>query len=322
MAKHGVSRGTVREALRGLHEAGLVRRTTKIGTVVQSPPQPAVSARRIIGVVFPQTHDAFCLDIMKGVQTACRERGYHAAFGYSHFSSAVERAEVSRMRSAGFGGVLVLPHDDPTLFRELVANTYPFVYIDQKFEAAPSDFVGVDNVSASFTVTEHLIGLGHRHIGFIHRNPSLDQAPSTVKERYRGYRAALTAHAVPFESSWLVEIARNADPKAFLALTSQVDAVVAANDHTALKFLDVATKAGVRVPEEIALVGFDDLPLAAEFALTTVAQPSREIGLRAAHLLIDRIEGKGGPPQHVILPTHLVVRATCGQNLRASTKGR
>lgn len=321
MEQHQVSRGTVREALRSLSDAGLVRRMTKTGTVVSYPPRAALSTQRIIGVVFPQTHDAFCLDIMKGVQAACRERGYHAAFGYSHFSSALERVEVSRMRAAGFGGVLVLPHDDPRLFRELLAGAYPFVYVDQMLGEAPSDFVGVDNVSASFSVTEHLIRLGYRRLGFIHQNVRLDQAPSTVKDRHQGYRRALVAYNIPFEASWLVGVERGGDPAAFLTLTSRVDAVVAANDHTALKFLDATTRAGIKVPENIAVVGFDDIPLAAEFALTTVVQPSLEIGLHAAHVLIDRIERKGAPLRRIILPTHLEVRATCGQSLRASMGG-
>lgn len=318
MELHQVSRGTVREALRSLSEAGLIRRTTRTGTVVRTPPQPPVATQRIIGVVFPQTRDAFCLDIMKGVQAACRERGYHAAFGYSHFSSVLERAEVSRMREAGFGGVVVLPHDDPSLFQELLASAYPFVYVDQMLEAAPSDFVGVDNVGASFSATEHLIRLGHRRIGFIHQSVSLEQAPSTVRDRYRGYREALMAHRLPFETPWLVGTEQGGDPAAFLAVTSQVEAVVAANDHTALKLLDVTAKAGVNVPEKLAVVGFDDIPLAAEFALTTVVQPSTEIGLHAAHLLIDRIEGNGAPQRRVILPTRLEVRTTCGQRLRAA----
>lgn len=119
MDLHGLSRGTVRQALKSLSDAGLVRREPKNGTVVSPPRTARELGAHIIGVIFPEARDAFCMDIMKGVQAACRERGLHAAFGYSHEDSAVERAEVTRMRAAGFGGVLVLPHDDPALFSTL-----------------------------------------------------------------------------------------------------------------------------------------------------------------------------------------------------------
>lgn len=313
---HRVSRGTVRQAMRSLSDAGLIHRETKNGTVVSAPPPSArVQAERIIGVVFPETHDAFCLDIMKGVQAACRERGYHAAFGYSRHSSVLERAEVMRMKQAGFGGVLVLPHDDPALFSELSAASYPFVYIDQRVGAVPADFVGIDNVGSSLGATDHLLRLGYRAVAFVHQNADLSQAPSTVRDRYRGYRAALTAYGVPFQPSWLIAAEHDTHYAEFLLQAELPRAVVAANDHTALKLLDAAFKLGLSVPEELAVVGFDDIPQAVGMALTTVVQPSAEIGLRAAQLLIDRLEGAASPTQQLILPTQLVVRQSCGAQL-------
>ena len=322
MARHGVSRGTVRQALRGLSDAGLVRRETKNGTVVTLDAPQRVRAKgqkpagQIVGVVFPETRDAFCLDIMKGVQAACRDAGAHAAFGYSHHSSALEHAEVTRMKRAGFGGVLVLPHDDASLFRELVAAKYPFVYLDQAHTEVPGDFVGVDNVKASFGVTEHLIGLGHKAVAFIHQSTGTAPLPSTVRERYQGYRNALAAHNLPFDPAWLVAAEHEPDyaewVARFTAHAVRPFAAVCANDATAAKLLEAASKAGVRVPQDLAVVGFDDIPLAQALSLTTVAQPSREIGLQAAQLLLSRIGGDVSPLQRRLLPTHLVVRGSCG----------
>ena len=312
MERHRVSRGTVRQAMRSLSEAGLIRRETKNGTIVSTPPQPATMTSRIIGVVFPETRDAFCLDIMKGVQAACRERGYHVAFGYSRHSSELERAEVMRMRDARFGGVLVLPHDNATLFSELWRDGYPFVCVDQAFENVPCDFVGVDNVSASSGATEHLIRLGHRRISFLHQNAELAQAPSTVRDRHRGYCNALAANGVPFKPSWTVAVDQDSSYMDFLMQVERPSAVVAVNDNTALKLRDVAIRSGVSVPGDLAIVGFDDIPMASGVSLTTVIQPSIEIGLQAAHILIDRIEKKVSSPQQLILPTQLVVRQSCG----------
>ena len=310
MDLHGLSRGTVRQALKSLSDAGLVRREPKNGTVV-SPPRAArePSTSQIIGVIFPEARDAFCMDIMKGVQAACLERGFHAAFGYSHGDSALERAEVTRMRAAGFGGVLVLPHDDPALFSELAEDGYPFVYLDQH-AAAPGDFVGIDNAAASFGATKHLLRLGYGRIAFLHKNHDLNAAPSTVQDRFRGYREALAAHGQPFDPAWV--LSKAAEPDYLERLREHVRAVVAVNDFTALEFLKDAAEAGIRVPGELAVVGFDDLPQAAGYSLTTVAQPGFEIGRRAADLLMGRLGGFAGPPQRVLLPTRLVVRGSSG----------
>ncbi len=308
MAQHGVSRGTVRQALRGLSDAGLVRRETKNGTVVIDAPQKPLG--EIVGVVFPETRDAFCLDIMKGVQAACQEYGAHAAFGYSHHSSALERAEVMRMQGAGFGGVLVLPHDDPALFKELAAAGYPFVYLDQALAGAPGDFVGIDNVAAGFGATEHLLELGYGSVAFIHQNAELAHAPSTVRERYQGYRDALV-HRLPVDPAWLIAATTEKDYAAFVKGLSRPRAAVCTNDATAVKLLEAAAAAGVRVPQDLAVVGFDNIPLAEAFSLTTVAQPSQEIGAQAARLLLGRIAGDVSPPQRRLLPTRLVVRGSC-----------
>lgn len=321
MARHGVSRGTVRQALRGLSDAGLVRRETKNGTVVTlgvGSELPEKPLGRIIGVIFPETRDAFCLDIMKGVQAACRERGAHAAFGYSHHSSALERAEVTRMKRAGFGGVLVLPHDDAALFRELAAARYPFVYLDQALAEVPGDFVGVDNVAASFGATEHLLGLGYRSVAFVHQNSGFAEAPSTVRERFRGYQDALTAHGLPFDPACLVAATTERDYAEFALSAPRPRAAVCANDSTAAKLLEAAATAGVRVPQELAVVGFDDIPVAEALSLTTVAQPSREIGLQAARLLLGRIGGDTSPLVRKLLPTRLVVRGSCGTRPRSA----
>ncbi len=308
MDLHGLSRGTVRQALKSLSDAGLVRREPKNGTVVSPPRAAREPATSIIGVIFPEARDAFCMDIMKGVQAACRERGFHAAFGYSHEDSAVERAEVVRMRRAGFGGVLVLPHDDPALFAELAAEGFPFVYLDQH-TAAPGDFVGIDNAAASFGATEHLLRLGYDRTAFLHKNHDLNTAPSTVQDRFRGYREALTAYGRPFDPARVIS---KFDDRDYLGALRRVRAVVAVNDFTALELLSDAAEAGLRVPDDLAVVGFDDLPQAAGFSLTTVAQPSFEIGRRAAELLIARLAGDAGPAQRVLLPTRLVVRGSSG----------
>jgi DNA-binding LacI/PurR family transcriptional regulator len=102
-----------------------------------------------------------------------------------------------------------------------------------------------------------------------------------------------------------------------------LNAVFAANDSTAIRLLSAAASLNVRVPDELAVVGFDNVHMAAQThpPLTSISQPRAEIGARAAQLLIDRIEGKRGPPEHIVLPTRLVVRSSCGARRRAQNSG-
>ena len=133
-----------------------------------------------------------------------------------------------------------------------------------------------------------------------------------MQDRFRGYREALAAHGRAFDPARV--LSRIAEPDYLGCLRDNVRAVVAVNDFTALELLQDAAGAGVRVPGDLAVVGFDDLPQAAGFSLTTVAQPSFEIGRRAAELLIGRLAGEADPFQRVLLPTRLVVRGSSGES--------
>lgn len=167
----------------------------------------------------------------------------------------------------------------------------------------------MDNAQASFGATEHLLGLGYEAVAFVHQNAALGAAPSSVRERLRGYREALEVYGRPFNPAWLVSM--KAGP-GYLEQLRGVRAAVAVNDLTALELLEDAARAGVRIPEDLAVVGFDDLPQASGFALTTVAQPGFEIGRRAAERLIDRLGGDSSPVRQILLPTRLVVRRSSG----------
>ena len=108
----------------------------------------------------------------------------------------------------------------------------------------------------------------------------------------------------------------------YLQRSDRPDAVFAANDFVAIALLSAAASLGVHVPDELAIVGFDNLSIAAQLhpPLTTINQPRVDIGVRAAQLLIDRIEGKIGPPESIVLPTNLVVRDSCGARRRARSR--
>jgi LacI family transcriptional regulator len=202
------------------------------------------------------------------------------------------------------------------LVSRLVDTEIPFVTIEQPGEFADRvSYVTVDNVAAAKTAVMHLIQLGRRRIG--HLTGPMDNPDGY--ERLIGYKEALEEAGLPIDTNYIARgyftrVSGYEGMKTLLAQESPVDAVFAASDSIALGALQALHEASVRVPNEIAVVGFDDLPSAVNATpqLTTMHQPVFEKGVLAARTLIQMIEGKLQGPQHLILPTELVIRQSCG----------
>ncbi len=327
-ATFGVSRGTVRQALKALTEAHLIERAPGRGTFVKDSPalpgasRPAAGEGRHIGAILPygDGHEVFFTDIMRGVRAACLSRDYGVGFGYSHESGAQERYEVERLVQAGCAGLVVFAHTPETTVPLLEQLPTPFVLVDRRHRDIETDFVGVDNVGGAYRATEHLILLGHRRVAFVHYNAGVDTlSVSSVWERWQGYRKALSDYRVPFVKEWFYGGTPGSEDEAraylsFFRQREQPTAAFVVNDRTAILFVRAAKLAGCAIPDDLALVSFDDLPIVSQLsvALTSVRQPRYDLGFRAAHLLIDRAEGKLRLSSQVILPTELKIRESCG----------
>ncbi len=195
----------------------------------------------------------------------------------------------------------------------------PLVLVDRYLPDLDCDYVVADNEGGGYRATEHLIILGHTRIGFVYSHKGNLQTTS-VRDRFQGYRRALQEYGCPIDETLVYQQSPppHADGEAFgdlLARPDRPSAIFAVNDGIALELLRAAQRRGLRLPEDLALVGFDDLTFAAHLSppLTTVAQPRMDLGLRAGNLLINRIEGQTGPPRHIELPTSLIVRESCGR---------
>jgi DNA-binding LacI/PurR family transcriptional regulator len=315
-----------------LVEEGLIERVAGRGTFVrqwESAASPAVNYDRAIGLVIPSANDQLSLNILIGVERAAKHRGYHVMFNQSNESLKQEKQDLERLYANRVAGAIVFPVSDveysETIWR-LHASGFPLVLVDRYFPSLDCDYVVVDNLGGGYRATEHLIALGHSRIAFLHTGRGY--RTTAVQDRYRGYRKALADYDLPFQESWATSL-KNVEPASarrgvspacvpYLQRSDRLEAVFAANDPTAIRLLSAAASLNVRVPDELAVVGFDNTHMAAQThpPLTTVSQPRVEIGARAARLLIDRIEGKRGPPEHIVLPTDLVVRDSCGARHR------
>jgi DNA-binding LacI/PurR family transcriptional regulator len=182
-------------------------------------------------------------------------------------------------------------------------------------------YVDVDNRGAARRITGHLLRLGHRRIATITGAPIAVAA----QDRLHGYGDALETYGVPLREQLIFE-GDFTETSGQLGMRSllehEPDAVFAASDRMAAGALNEIRASGLRVPEDIALVGFDDIPRAAEMdpQLTTIRQPVKRMGEAAIEMLLGLIDDPKGPPRRVVIPTELVVRASCGSNLETERK--
>ena len=323
-ARAGVSVATVS---RVLNEKGLVREETvrlvlDAAAALNYVPHGgarSLSTRRTstVGVVLPDLHGEFFSETIRGIDVAARRRGYHLLVSGSHS----EWSEMSAVLLAGRGRVDGLIVMAPELEAERIASWLPsglpVVLLNGRAEGAWS--VAVDNSEGAGSMMRHLFFLGHREIGFI----SGPAGNSDAIERLRVWRDLMRDSQIPSIDELLVagDFSETAGYEAgytFLSRPRRPTAIFAANDAMAIGALCALREQGIRVPDDMAVVGFDDVPIARFVAppLTTVSVEIAELGRQAFELLLEAAE-PGREPRLEVLPTHLVIRESCGSRARS-----
>lgn len=267
---------------------------------------------RLIGLIVPDLQNPFFADVVRGVEAAARTHGCAVLFGHSGESAEREADLLDLLRAESVDGV-VLPTVEPG--RDLGRLRVPVVFVDRRPAHCALDVVVSDNEAGARAAVKHLIALGHRRIGFVGGRPDL----STSHERLAGYRAGLCAGFVPYDPA----LVREGDSQqeggrdeaaALLDLPDPPSALFAGNNLMTLGALVAIRERGLRIPHDVAVVGYDDMPWSAAFdpPLTTVRQMGVEMGEQATDLLVRRIERPDAPARLVVLQPTLVVRASCG----------
>jgi len=324
-ARFGASRITIGRAVRDLQLAGLVDRRAGSGTFVRAgPPQGALS----FGLLIPdlgqtEVFEPICQGIM-----ASPLASQHALVwggGTAPGASREERAWAlcQQYVARKLSGVFFAPIEhspamvelNRRITRALDAAGIPVVLLDRTAVPHPHrgrhDLVGLDHRLAGFAVTEHLLGLGARRVGFV----GLPDSAASVDLRQAGYREALEAAGLAADPA-LARRLDPTDPAAVRRLLEEArpDALLAANDWTAARLLHTLLGLGCAVPGDVRLAGIDDLPYAGllPVPLTTLRQPTAQIGAAALAAMLDRVGGAGLATRDVLLHGTLVVRRSCG----------
>lgn len=312
-----VSVATVSRALNGHHNvtAEVRRRVEEAAGQLRYVPHAAarsLSSRRTqtLGVVLPDLHGEFFSELVRGIDHAARERGMHLLVSSYHGHPEEQGASLRTLRGrvdgllvmSPFAGVPESPENRPVYALPMVMINSPC--------APGSDGLSIDNYGGARAMVDHLIDSGHQRIAFI----AGPEGNYDAHERLRGYRDAL-AERLPGSTPWVLpgafdEASGHRAGIELVKADSRPDAVFAANDMMALGCLFAFQQAGVDVPGDIALAGFDDIPLAHYMhpALTTMQVDIASLGESAARLLIARLAGDEPPSVPRVLEPRLIVR--------------
>jgi LacI family transcriptional regulator len=303
--RHGVAAGTserVREVIAELgYESSLVARSLRNHRT------------HVIGILV-WAIEPYSAELLKGAARAIRGTGYemvvYSAGGEGVGHVGWERRYLTRLSGTLIDGAVLVT---PTVLTSQTES--PVVAVDPHTGGEGGPTVACDNHRGARTATEYLLGLGHRRIGFLGRPP---RDLESARQREEGYRAALDAAGIPFDPELVAaagyeEATSRAAAQQLLRLPDRPTAVFAANDLSAISTMDVAVTLGMRVPEDLSVVGFDNVPESAMTrpALTTIEQPLQLMGQRAVEMLLELLAGREPERRHVRLPTRLVERDSC-----------
>ena len=281
-----------------------------------------------IGLVVPDNSNPFFAELARLVEEDGFRAGYTTILGNSTEQPVRERQYVETLLSKRVDGLILAPtrHDNGGLQRLVRAARIPIVFVDRDVDVPGVDKVLYDTENGGYAAGRHLLELGHERIACIAGPSEL----SSVRARATGLRRALDEAGIELRSDWVAEAdlqyagGREATAR-LLAADDGFTAVFAANDLMAVGAIRELTARGIRVPDDVSVVGFDDAPLAVMVSptLTTVRQPLAEMATIAVSLLLARVEDGDRPLERRVIPTELLVResTTVVPSSRAGAKG-
>ncbi len=328
----GLSTATVSRVLNGHPNVTPEVRTRVLAVIEDLKYRPSRLARGlrtkntpVIGLIISDIQNLFFTSVTRGVEDIASRNGYSLILCNTDEDINRERAYLEVMHSQNVAGIILASACETGHDPDLYGGQIPIVALDRLITDVPLDHVMVDNVGGARTAVEHLLSLGHRRIGLITSHQRL----TTGRERQEGYEQALAESGLPLDPALIrrADFRRVEDSRQqaldLLGMAHPPTALFTANTLVTLGTLTAIQERGLRIPEDIALAAFDDIPWGSLLnpPLTAVRQPTYELGTTAAEMLLARIADPLRPPTSIRLKLQLLVRESCGARARLAPVG-
>lgn len=319
----GVSTATVSRVLTGANVVGKKVREQVLKAARKLNYNPnrlarslRAGRRKVIGVIIPDLQNPFLTGVVHGIESVLYQAGYTLLLGHSDGFAERELAHMSVLRGEGAAGLIIIPDNGSGAnYSQFATWDIPVVAIDRIPRGVKVDLISTDHHEGAREAVAHLLGHGYKDVALINGPAEF----SVARERLAGYQEALRQGGVTFRGALVInsDFRQDGGRSAMLELLdlpAPPRAVLVGNNLMALGALQAVHERGVRVPEDMAIIGFDDMPWAASLRppLSAVAQPIEELGQIAARVLLERLDNPQHVVRQVILPPRLVLRASCG----------
>ncbi|HEX9970501.1 MAG TPA: GntR family transcriptional regulator [bacterium] len=314
----GLARATIRQAIQNLVNMGYLERKRKLGTFVRNG-SIDVEKRTIVGLLVPDIRSGYAPELARGAEDEAA-RNKHSMILCSTDDLFVKADFHSdRLIENGVSGVICVPtaasdEQNRRIVDKFIRKNIPVVLADRTVPGLEIDYVTTDNFDGGHKITNYLIENGHRKIGIVFSTLS-----STERLRFEGYKKALADHDILFDPSIIMTDNGPFIPNRYLQYATKllkqkekITAIFAGHDRIALVFYSVAKEMGLSIPDDISIVGYDDLNFTT-ISLTTMHQPIYEMGQESMKLIMSRIQGKEREVQQIELKSYLVERNSVRQ---------
>lgn len=321
-AEAGVSYATVSRVINNKDHVSpekrerVLRAMARLGYVVNMQARSLAGGEsRVIGLLVDYLSSSYMGEILRGIDGALDAENYDLMLYTTHRRKTKESAYVTKLtRRLVDGLLLILPRNATAYLDTLRLRQFPHVLIDYLSDGQNVPSVSTTNFRGAYDATMYLLSAGHRRVGFITGTMEFGCA----RERLEGYKAALQEYDLPFDPQLVCE-GNFLQPQGYqcaqnlLSLPELPTAIFSSNDMMAFGVMEAAREKGLRLPEDLSIIGFDDIPQASHVhpQLTTVRQPLEEMGQRAAQLLLHYIAHPKGEIVRIELPTELIIRESC-----------
>ncbi len=271
--------------------------------------------KKLIGLIVPDIQNPFYVDVVRGVEDMSYENGFAIYMCNFAQDESKERLYLDLMQSESVDGLILAPvneKDDRVI--KLVNSGLPIVCVDRSLSDVEVDSVVVNNEEGAFAAVNHLASLGYKRIAYLGGLPGIP----TTRQRMNGYISALKKNGIKVDKKFILtgdskHISGKKMASELLDLEQPPEALFTGNNLITLGALEVIHSRGLKIPDDVAIIGFDDMPWSISLnpPLTAVSQPGYEIGRRAADILFQRIEEPDRENVQLVLNTKLVIRESC-----------